>query len=143
MLKATTLNALNTSLDCRSLNNRPTSKRYADAIVGNSRCYARRVLLVVPSLYYNMPKPQHGFPSNAAVMNAPSPDYHLVSESPALPALQPIEIVRQPAGAVTVHDGMREDGLSTAMRTEVTPPGYVVRRHQHLPAFSGKICVGG
>lgn len=75
-------------------------------------------------------------------MKTPSPDYQLVSEAPVMPALQPIEIVRQSASAVKAQEGLREDGLSAAMRMEVTPPGYVVQHHKHLPAFTGEMRVG-
>lgn len=114
-------------------------RKAADAIV-NTFCTLTSVPRLVRSLYYNIPAP--GYSAAVAVAKTPPPDYHLVSEAPALPALQPIEIVRQPSSAVAAQDGMRQDGFSAAMRIEVTPPGYVVQRHQHLPAFSGEIFMG-
>lgn len=114
----------------------------AEAVVFNSLCYATSVLRPVPSLYYNLPVPQHGFLATAAIMKTPSPDYQLVSEAPVMPTLQPTEIVRQSTIAVKAQEGVKEDGLSATMHMEVTPPAYVVQHHKHLPSFSGEMSVG-
>lgn len=117
----------------------PLYPKYADTAHNFLSITAPRCHLLL-SLYYSIP--QHDFSPPVAVTKTPPPGYPLVPEPTAMPVFQPIEVARQPSRPVATLDGKREDGLSAAMRIDLTPPGFILKRHQHLPPFSGEMLRG-